>query len=77
MEAELSCMPSAGEDGYYDSRLMWTEKRHHYEFVGRLLKRRFGKYFFSETALVKQRNAIFLFSLRVDKFLGWTRWPIE
>ena len=67
LEAELACFPENGDD--FDSRLMWTTKRAHYEFVGRLLRRSIGmdlknKVFDNETHLLN-------ISSRSVQFLGW------
>ena len=42
-QAELACAPESDSEARYDSRLMWTEKRHHYEFVGRMLRKSVGE----------------------------------
>ena len=44
VEAEINCLSStSGDSGRYRSHLMWTEKQHHYEFVGRKMKERVGE----------------------------------
>eukprot|EP00095_Tigriopus_kingsejongensis_P007865 maker-scaffold1272_size51402-snap-gene-0.12 protein:Tk07865 transcript:maker-scaffold1272_size51402-snap-gene-0.12-mRNA-1 annotation:"macrophage mannose receptor 1-like isoform x1" len=38
VQAEIACASNAGPTGNYRSQLMWTRKREHYEFIGRVMK---------------------------------------
>ena len=43
VEAELACLPDTKVEAIYNSRLMWTTKGSHFEFMGRILERETGQ----------------------------------
>ncbi len=43
VEAETDCMSATDKKGMYDSRLMWTTKRHHYAYIQRRVNKKLNE----------------------------------